>query len=187
MSLGHDNLSGGQGDFATLAAISRRGGRRLASMRSVSRISISGRRAGLLAWLDAGCHGQMDYMYKHGLKRSRPAELVPAPAASSRYECPTSRRESPLRSAMPRESLRIAVRPGAGLPQGAAQSPAAPLTGFLPRLRMDIASSWIPPRSWKWRWREGRTGLAWKAHAAVIAQAGSSSFLERSTRTAAAR
>ncbi len=32
--------------------------------------------AGLLAWLEAGCHGEMDYMARHGLKRARPAELV---------------------------------------------------------------------------------------------------------------
>ncbi|WP_175102794.1 tRNA epoxyqueuosine(34) reductase QueG [Pararobbsia alpina] len=31
----------------------------------------------LQAWLAAGFHGQMDYMAKHGLKRARPAELVP--------------------------------------------------------------------------------------------------------------
>ncbi|MFK7860137.1 MAG: tRNA epoxyqueuosine(34) reductase QueG [Granulosicoccus sp.] len=31
----------------------------------------------MLNWLDAGFHGTMDYMHKHGLKRSRPAELVP--------------------------------------------------------------------------------------------------------------
>ncbi|MFK8082414.1 MAG: tRNA epoxyqueuosine(34) reductase QueG [Granulosicoccus sp.] len=33
--------------------------------------------AHLLNWLDAGFHGTMDYMHKHGLRRSRPAELVP--------------------------------------------------------------------------------------------------------------
>ncbi|MBP9714120.1 MAG: tRNA epoxyqueuosine(34) reductase QueG [Sterolibacterium sp.] len=32
---------------------------------------------GLLAWLAAGYHGEMDYMARHGLKRARPAELVP--------------------------------------------------------------------------------------------------------------
>lgn len=32
---------------------------------------------GLLDWLAAGFHGEMDYMAKHGVKRSRPAELVP--------------------------------------------------------------------------------------------------------------
>ena len=31
----------------------------------------------LLAWLDAGFHGDMDYMAKHGVKRARPAALVP--------------------------------------------------------------------------------------------------------------
>ena len=31
----------------------------------------------LLEWLHAGFHGDMDYMAKHGVKRSRPAELVP--------------------------------------------------------------------------------------------------------------
>ncbi len=31
----------------------------------------------LLEWLDAGFHGDMDYMAKHGVKRARPGELVP--------------------------------------------------------------------------------------------------------------
>ncbi|PIV15609.1 MAG: tRNA epoxyqueuosine(34) reductase QueG, partial [Gallionellales bacterium CG03_land_8_20_14_0_80_55_15] len=31
----------------------------------------------LLEWLARGFHGDMDYMAKHGPKRSRPAELVP--------------------------------------------------------------------------------------------------------------
>lgn len=33
--------------------------------------------AGLTAWLEAGFHGEMDYMAAHGMKRARPAELVP--------------------------------------------------------------------------------------------------------------
>ena len=33
--------------------------------------------AGLQAWLDAGHHGEMDYMASHGMKRARPGELVP--------------------------------------------------------------------------------------------------------------
>ncbi|MFA9219476.1 MAG: tRNA epoxyqueuosine(34) reductase QueG [Sphingomonadaceae bacterium] len=33
--------------------------------------------AGLQAWLDAGMHGEMDYMAAHGMKRARPDELVP--------------------------------------------------------------------------------------------------------------
>jgi epoxyqueuosine reductase len=33
--------------------------------------------AGLLEWLGQGLHGELDYMAKHGVKRSRPAELIP--------------------------------------------------------------------------------------------------------------
>jgi epoxyqueuosine reductase len=33
--------------------------------------------ARLLSWLDAGFHGDMDYMQRHGTRRSRPAELQP--------------------------------------------------------------------------------------------------------------
>jgi epoxyqueuosine reductase len=33
--------------------------------------------AHLLAWLDAGRHGEMDYMARHGVRRARPAELLP--------------------------------------------------------------------------------------------------------------
>ncbi len=32
---------------------------------------------GLHSWLDKGYHGEMDFMARHGTKRSRPAELVP--------------------------------------------------------------------------------------------------------------
>ncbi|MCX8018656.1 MAG: DUF1730 domain-containing protein, partial [Rhodocyclaceae bacterium] len=31
----------------------------------------------LLAWLARGYHGEMDFMARHGTKRTRPAELVP--------------------------------------------------------------------------------------------------------------
>lgn len=33
--------------------------------------------ARLMAWLNAGFHGEMDYMARHGAKRARPAEFVP--------------------------------------------------------------------------------------------------------------
>ncbi|MCA3130751.1 MAG: tRNA epoxyqueuosine(34) reductase QueG [Betaproteobacteria bacterium] len=32
---------------------------------------------GLRAWLEAGFHGAMDWMQRHGMRRARPAELVP--------------------------------------------------------------------------------------------------------------
>jgi epoxyqueuosine reductase len=40
-------------------------------------VDLSSAEAGLLAWLSNGCHGEMAYMQHHGLKRARPAELVP--------------------------------------------------------------------------------------------------------------
>ena len=33
--------------------------------------------ARLFEWLDAGCHGEMDWMARHGTRRTRPAELQP--------------------------------------------------------------------------------------------------------------
>jgi epoxyqueuosine reductase len=33
--------------------------------------------ARLIEWLDRGWHGEMDYMARHGVRRARPAELVP--------------------------------------------------------------------------------------------------------------
>ncbi|MFY7914387.1 MAG: QueG-associated DUF1730 domain-containing protein, partial [Rubrivivax sp.] len=43
----------------------------------VSGIDLSTAEPGLTAWLAAGFHGSMGYMAAHGLKRARPAELVP--------------------------------------------------------------------------------------------------------------
>ena len=43
----------------------------------VAGIDLSSAEPGLRAWLAAGCHGGMDYMARHGMKRARPAELVP--------------------------------------------------------------------------------------------------------------
>ena len=44
---------------------------------AVADVDLSSAEPGLLAWLEAGCHGRMHYMAAHGLKRARPAELVP--------------------------------------------------------------------------------------------------------------
>ncbi|OYU30661.1 MAG: tRNA epoxyqueuosine(34) reductase QueG [Comamonadaceae bacterium PBBC2] len=43
----------------------------------VTGIDLATAEPGLQAWLDAGFHGSMDYMASHGMKRARPAELVP--------------------------------------------------------------------------------------------------------------
>ncbi|MCQ8889302.1 tRNA epoxyqueuosine(34) reductase QueG [Pseudoalteromonas carrageenovora] len=43
----------------------------------ITDIDLSRHEAQLQRWLDAGYHGSMDYMAAHGMKRARPAELVP--------------------------------------------------------------------------------------------------------------
>jgi epoxyqueuosine reductase len=43
----------------------------------VARIDIPEDEQHLLSWLDAGFHGEMDYMRRHGVMRSRPQELAP--------------------------------------------------------------------------------------------------------------
>jgi epoxyqueuosine reductase len=43
----------------------------------VADVDLSQAEQGLLDWLAAGFHGEMGYMRAHGLKRARPAELVP--------------------------------------------------------------------------------------------------------------
>src|SRR5277367_4362637 len=43
----------------------------------VTNIELSADEAFFLDWLRAGFNGEMGYMSRHGIKRSRPAELVP--------------------------------------------------------------------------------------------------------------
>jgi epoxyqueuosine reductase len=43
----------------------------------VAGVDLSSAEPGLLDWLARGFHGEMHYMASHGLKRARPAELVP--------------------------------------------------------------------------------------------------------------
>ncbi len=43
----------------------------------VAGIDLSSAEPGLRQWLDNGFHGDMDYMAAHGMRRARPAELVP--------------------------------------------------------------------------------------------------------------
>jgi len=65
-------------DLTDLAAAIKAWGRELgfAEVR-IADVDLSHREAGFQAWLDKGYHGEMDYMASHGLKRARPAELVP--------------------------------------------------------------------------------------------------------------
>ena len=43
----------------------------------VADVDLTHAEAGLMQWLDNGFHGSMAYMAAHGMKRARPAELVP--------------------------------------------------------------------------------------------------------------
>ncbi|UXY16246.1 tRNA epoxyqueuosine(34) reductase QueG [Chitiniphilus purpureus] len=71
-------LDNGQVDGQALAADIKRWAAALGFARAaITGVDLSHAEAGLQAWLDAGYHGEMDYMARHGLKRARPAELVP--------------------------------------------------------------------------------------------------------------
>jgi epoxyqueuosine reductase len=43
----------------------------------IADIDLAGAEPGLRAWLEAGYHGTMAYMARHGVRRARPRELVP--------------------------------------------------------------------------------------------------------------
>lgn len=65
-------------DPAALAARIKAWGAELGfSATAIGGVDLNEAEAGLAAWLAAGCHGDMDYMARHGMKRARPAELVP--------------------------------------------------------------------------------------------------------------
>ena len=71
-------FQGTQIDGPSLVAQIGRWARELGfSQIGVAGVDLSSAEAGLLAWLSNGCHGDMAYMQTHGLKRARPAELVP--------------------------------------------------------------------------------------------------------------
>jgi len=65
-------------DPATLLARLRQWSQELGFARlGVASIELSGDEAHFLDWLRAGFNGEMRYMARHGVRRSRPAELVP--------------------------------------------------------------------------------------------------------------
>lgn len=74
--VGADAAAGPHGP-ALIAAL-RDWGRALGfSQIGVAGVDLSAAEPGLLDWLARGFHGEMHYMAAHGLKRARPAELVP--------------------------------------------------------------------------------------------------------------
>jgi epoxyqueuosine reductase len=65
-------------DLATLADTIKRWGRELGFQQvGITDIDLSDDERRLARWLDAGHHGEMGFMAKHGTKRTRPEELVP--------------------------------------------------------------------------------------------------------------
>jgi epoxyqueuosine reductase len=65
-------------DFTALAAQIKDWGRELGFQQlGVSGVELPEDERRLLAWLEAGRHGEMGYMQEHGTRRSRPHELVP--------------------------------------------------------------------------------------------------------------
>lgn len=67
-------------DYAALAVVIKAWGKELGfhDVRIAdAHAEMSAVESGLFKWLDKGYHGDMDYMAKHGTKRTRPAELEP--------------------------------------------------------------------------------------------------------------
>jgi epoxyqueuosine reductase len=65
-------------DWEQLAADIKQWGEGLGFQRvGIADIELGEAESHLLEWLRAGRHGEMAYMKRHGLKRSRPADLVP--------------------------------------------------------------------------------------------------------------
>ena len=65
-------------DYAKLAADIKRWGRELGFAEiGIADTELTSAEALHQAWIKKGFHGDMDYMAKHGVKRTRPADLVP--------------------------------------------------------------------------------------------------------------
>ncbi len=65
-------------DVASLALSIKAWGRELGFQSvGVADTDLSLAEAQLAAWLERGWHGEMDYMARHGTRRSRPADLIP--------------------------------------------------------------------------------------------------------------
>ncbi|HEY9198929.1 MAG TPA: tRNA epoxyqueuosine(34) reductase QueG [Gammaproteobacteria bacterium] len=65
-------------DYTALARHIKDWGRTLGfSAVAIGGTDLSAEEAHLLAWLEQGRHGEMDYMQRHGTRRSRPADLLP--------------------------------------------------------------------------------------------------------------
>ena len=65
-------------DYTALTASVRRRGLELGFQQvAITGVDLHSDEAALLEWLDDGYHGELEYMARHGVRRARPAELVP--------------------------------------------------------------------------------------------------------------
>ncbi len=110
-------------DLKQLAADIRLWGRALGFDEvGIADIDLSAAEPGLHAWLEAGWNGNMEYMARHGTKRSRPDELVPGtvrvicvrmpylPAMESDLLQDLSSEKSPEEEGAKKETLNFAQR-----------------------------------------------------------------------------
>lgn len=110
MNLSDDNL-------AVLALAIKAWGHELGFAEvGIADVDLGDAEAGLQAWLAGGHHGEMDYMATHGMKRARPAELVPGTlrvvTARMNYlpqEAPPDWREHEERRAADPESAMVSM------------------------------------------------------------------------------
>ena len=65
----------------SLAAHIKEWGRQLGLVVRIASPDLGDADQGLAAWLDAGYHGKMDYMARHGLTRAHPRQLIPGTRA----------------------------------------------------------------------------------------------------------
>lgn len=85
-----------QSDLNQLASEIKRWGRELGFQEiTIADTDLSATEPHLLEWLQQGWHGEMDYMAKHGVKRTRPGELIPGTirviSARINYKPPAAR------------------------------------------------------------------------------------------------
>jgi epoxyqueuosine reductase len=144
-----------------------------------------------MQWLAAGFHGEMHYMAAHGLKRARPAELVPGTVSVI-----TARMDYlPRASADWQARVRAPGAPAEGIVSLYARGRdyhkvlRARLQKLQDRIaaqsaRSATACSPTRPRCWRPSWR-ARSGLGWRGkHTLVLtARRARCSFWARSTST----
>ena len=130
-----------------------------ASPGSASRsIDLAQDEAHFLDWLRAGFNGEMAYMARHGVKRTRPAELLPGTVSciSVRMDYwPEHAADADGNPGRSQRGLRIPLRPGPRLPQAHAGAAAAALRPH-PRARWAPSATACSPtahRCWKRPWR----------------------------------